>query len=221
MARILANISNTEAPSSDYPKGRILDRNLNTNPVVLGTPIKETVYGDIIQVFLKCLEVSGIIENDLPDNETNGYQLLEALRYELLPKRCPIPWYPFASDDPIPTGWLLCDGNNGTPDLRNRFIMGATDEFNVGTLGGANTVTLNEDQIPAHKHLLVSSFSYPQEQLFPTNQISKSLNESSIDNYFITGTQEPADIGLSSQTGGGKAHENRPAYCTCYFIIKL
>lgn len=39
----------------------------------------------------------------------------------------------------IPNGWALCDGNNGTPDLRNRFIVGAGDIYNPGAAGGSNT----------------------------------------------------------------------------------
>ena len=37
----------------------------------------------------------------------------------------------------IPTGWLLCDGSNGTPDLRNRFVVGATSTYAVGATGGS------------------------------------------------------------------------------------
>ena len=36
----------------------------------------------------------------------------------------------------IPTGWLLCDGTNSTPDLRNRFVVGATSTYAVGATGG-------------------------------------------------------------------------------------
>ena len=36
----------------------------------------------------------------------------------------------------IPSGWVLCDGNNGTPDLRNRFIVGAGDTYNPGIISG-------------------------------------------------------------------------------------
>jgi len=32
-------------------------------------------------------------------------------------------WYGSTSN--IPTGWVLCDGTNGTPDLTDRFVMGA------------------------------------------------------------------------------------------------
>lgn len=31
----------------------------------------------------------------------------------------------------IPPGWVLCDGNNGTPDLRNKFIVGTGPTFSV------------------------------------------------------------------------------------------
>lgn len=37
----------------------------------------------------------------------------------------------------IPAGWHLCDGNNGTPDLRDKFIVGAGDTFPVDDVGGA------------------------------------------------------------------------------------
>lgn len=37
----------------------------------------------------------------------------------------------------IPTGWVLCDGNNGTPDLRNRFVVGAGDTYAPDATGGA------------------------------------------------------------------------------------
>jgi len=36
----------------------------------------------------------------------------------------------------IPAGYVLCDGNNGTPDLRNRFIVGAGDTYSVDDTGG-------------------------------------------------------------------------------------
>lgn len=52
----------------------------------------------------------------------------------------------------IPSGWLLCDGSNGTPDLRNRFIVGAGSSYSVGNTGGSDTVTLSTAQIPSHTH---------------------------------------------------------------------
>ena len=58
------------------------------------------------------------------------------------------------SEGSIPSGWYLCNGSNGTPDLRNRFIVGAGSgsSYSVGDTGGSNTVTLSTSQIPAHSH---------------------------------------------------------------------
>jgi microcystin-dependent protein len=52
----------------------------------------------------------------------------------------------------IPNNWQLCDGTNGTPDLRGLFVVGAGGAYAVGATGGANTVTLTQAQIPAHNH---------------------------------------------------------------------
>ena len=54
----------------------------------------------------------------------------------------------------VPSGWALCDGANGTPDLRDRFIVGAGSAYAVGATGGSNTVTLDETQIPGHTHFV-------------------------------------------------------------------
>ena len=48
----------------------------------------------------------------------------------------------------IPSGWVLCDGTNSTPDLRNRFVIGAIadadSDYDVGDTG--------DGTIPAHTH---------------------------------------------------------------------
>ena len=56
------------------------------------------------------------------------------------------------ASDAIPSGWWLCDGQNGTPDLRNRFIVGAGSSYGVGNIGGSDTVALDANQIPSHSH---------------------------------------------------------------------
>ncbi|GAA5443153.1 hypothetical protein Misp06_01329 [Microbulbifer sp. NBRC 101763] len=69
----------------------------------------------------------------------------------------------------LPAGYKLCNGSNGTRDLRNRFVLGAGDNYSVGATGGAtsartskngahshaitvNNHTLTLSQIPSHRH---------------------------------------------------------------------
>jgi hypothetical protein len=52
------------------------------------------------------------------------------------------------SEASIPSGFVLCNGSNGTPDLRNRFVIGAGSTFAVGDTGGSNTIS----SLPAHTH---------------------------------------------------------------------
>lgn len=61
----------------------------------------------------------------------------------------------------IPSGWALCNGANGTPDLRGRFIVGASVDsgatnsgasYNKGATGGADSVVLNSTHLPSHTH---------------------------------------------------------------------
>ncbi len=52
----------------------------------------------------------------------------------------------------IPSGWALCDGSNGTPDLRSRFVAGAASSNELGSVVGANSLVLSSNQLPAHTH---------------------------------------------------------------------
>jgi len=52
----------------------------------------------------------------------------------------------------IPSGWLLCNGDSSTPDLRDRFIVGAGLAYAVDATGGAATVALSTAELPSHTH---------------------------------------------------------------------
>lgn len=67
-----------------------------------------------------------------------------------IPKGTILPWYGKSSD--IPEGFALCDGTKGTPDLRNRFLVGAGSNYALGDTGGEDQVTLIGTQIGNHYH---------------------------------------------------------------------
>lgn len=53
----------------------------------------------------------------------------------------------------IPSGWVICDGNNGTPDLRNNFVVGAGDTYAVDANGG-NVLHFHGFSGDGHVHLM-------------------------------------------------------------------
>ena len=59
--------------------------------------------------------------------------------------------------DSIPAGWALCNGSNGTPDLREKFIRGAPPGEDPGTLGGTIAHSHTYTQIPRHRHTIGNS----------------------------------------------------------------
>lgn len=69
-----------------------------------------------------------------------------------IPKGTILPWYGKSSD--IPEGFALCDGTKGTPDLRNRFLVGAGagSYYALGDTGGEDQVRLTNQQIGNHYH---------------------------------------------------------------------
>lgn len=74
--RDLRTQQDVDAPDSDFPSGRIRD---DDGTGSFGTPVNESLYGDIHQNIMKIIRESGITPNNLPDSEYNGFQILEAL----------------------------------------------------------------------------------------------------------------------------------------------
>jgi hypothetical protein len=54
--------------------------------------------------------------------------------------------------DKLPPSWCLCDGTNGTPDLRDKFVVGAGGGYTVGAKGGSIHQKLTEANLPSHSH---------------------------------------------------------------------
>lgn len=77
MARDKSKLQNINlSDPSNYLNGRIKDNTGSGN----GTPVNERVYGDFHQTMAKLMSLAGLVYNDLPDNETNGYQLVESIK---------------------------------------------------------------------------------------------------------------------------------------------
>ena len=86
-------------------------------------------------------------------NVTNG-KLLEG-GYALIPKGMIMLWS--GAHISIPGGWVICNGSNGTPNLQDRFVVGAGNTYSVNSIGGNNDIRLTVDQLPAHSNAMDSS----------------------------------------------------------------
>lgn len=64
---------------------------------------------------------------------------LEAASLYLVPRGGVILWH--GSSDAIPKGWAICDGTQGTPDMRDRFVVGAGGKYALDGMGGAASAT--------------------------------------------------------------------------------
>lgn len=107
----------------------------------------------------------------------------------------------------IPTGWKLCDGQNGTPDLSDKFIMGASTADNIGETGGNDRVTLSIENLPAHTHG-VSGASVQE------STIGGSLFDSGDDIVISTSI-------TSEETGSSEPFSILPPYYILAFIMKI
>jgi hypothetical protein len=106
----------------------------------------------------------------------------------------------------IPSGWTLCDGTDGAPDLRNRFVAGAGDEYNVGDTGGEKEHTLSKNEMPSHTHTETRA-SYDGGRDGGTG----------VENGGGTVYQNTQ----TSSAGGDQPHENRPRFYSLAYIYKL
>ena len=156
--------------------------------------------------------------------------LLQHMENHLVPPGAIIMWSGAIND--IPVGWALCDGSNGTPDLRDRFIVGAGKSYNVGDTGGANSVTLNIYQMPAHSHEagnLKADTAGSHSHEYRTYESTVNSHPGSSNSLYGSSQRQTSSDGAHTHTvsgntasaGGGQAHENRPPYYALCFIMKL
>lgn len=120
----------------------------------------------------------------------------------------------------IPSGWALCDGANGTPDLRNRFIVGAGLSYNVAATGGSpdavavsHTHTVSD---PGHSHSI------------PATNTGVRWNAGGLTGGNFTALQTGSGNSTGSQTTGisinssgeSGTNKNLPPYYALAYIMK-
>jgi hypothetical protein len=123
----------------------------------------------------------------------------------------------------IPTGWLICDGSNSTPDLRNRFIVGAGSTYSVaGTGGSADAIVVSHTHTatsvvtdPGHAHTIKhgEGFSGGNSVQY-TNSILGSLP---VINSNTTGITVAT---TNASTGSSGTNANLPPYYALAYIMK-
>lgn len=155
-----------------------------------------------------------------------------------VPKGTIIPWY--GNLNSIPSGFALCDGQNGTPDLRNRFLVGAGSSYSLGSTGGENTHVLSINEMPWHNHNASSAVGYfrSRSNTFYGKGPSSTLgwnaasgcfsvvesnlrSEGNADNNSTEYIVKFDGSKIVSGQGSGWGHENRPPYYALYYLMKL
>jgi len=109
-------------------------------------------------------------------------------------------------------GRHLCDGNDGVPDLRDRFIVGAGFSYVKGATGGESTTTLTVQNLPPHSHNWKAKFS--NDNLGGSGFVASSNGPGGSDTYVDLNTQVEV-------VGGGVAFENKPPYYALFYFKKM
>lgn len=132
----------------------------------------------------------------------------------------PVPLYGIImwtkKDLPDKEHWAVCDGKNNTPDLRDRFIVGAGSAYTYGDKGGEATHTLTANEMPPHSHTY-----YGDDQLDADGHTTRDSTQPGYDADSESGAGYPAGYFRTTEAGGGQSHENRPPYFALYYIMRI
>ena len=121
----------------------------------------------------------------------------------------------------IPSGWVLCNGANGTPDLRNSFIIGAGSTYAVGATGGSTDAI-----VVSHTHTATSTVTDPGHAHNAQAQgVSPSITGGAGNFYSTAANTGSAVTGITVATsnasvGVSGTNANLPPYYALAFIMK-
>ena len=118
-----------------------------------------------------------------------------------------IPWY--GQESGVPNGWAVCNGQNGTPDLRSRFIVAAGSGYTIGGTGGEESHKLTVGEMPSHLH----SYKFKGADI--------DDNWKSKNNLYAVSHTYTWNTAYTDYVGGDQPHENRPPYYALIYIMRI
>ena len=129
----------------------------------------------------------------------------------------------------VPSGWALCDGTNGTPNLKDKFVLGAGSVYSVGGTGGEAAHTLITAEMPSHTHVQDAHGHSVNQTITSAYTTQGPVDwgarygspEIGINRFGNVGVSINSATATNQSTGGGTAHNNMPPYYTLAFIMKL
>ena len=126
-----------------------------------------------------------------------------------------------------PSGWALCNGGNGTPNLVDRFIVSTGGSYGLGATGGLSTVTLSVNEMPNHGHGVTDpghAHSVPRDNRTPgsIDTFGAGSESGGTSDFSYAFNTAGSGTGISiNNAGGSAAHENRPPYYALAFIMRI
>ncbi len=126
----------------------------------------------------------------------------------------------------IPSGWGLCDGLGGRPNLLDRFVRGVnTPTTEPGTTGGLATVTLSTAQLTSHGHGITGGSTHNHTVPLGTSSGSTGVRVGSAttggNSLDLGDNSFPIPVSPSTGfTGSNLAHNNMPPFFEVAYIIK-
>ena len=194
----------------------------NSNPIILGTDgrppseiwLTEGYYYKFV------LKDSSDVTIATYDNLYGAIATIPATPASAVPTGCIMLWS--GAIGSIPSGWYLCNGSNGTPDLRNKFIVGAGSTYAVNDTGGSadavvvshtHTATVTD---PGHLHT--------EDGNTPSGYTAIPGNAGNPINYYpSTKNTSTATTGISvsnASAGVSGTNANLPPYYALCYIMK-